>query len=135
MEDDPMSLIDAEMSRLKGLVRVTERERDEARASLNELAEEHERLQARAEVLQSCLTQARIVLEHLAQNLPNQGDRRLAHGAMVASDMHLTDERVAIRKHLATHPLPGMDCDGCPSPRLAAPTGDAGGVEDNADGR
>ncbi len=87
-----MSLIDAEMSRLKGLNRVLTRERDEARQRLVEVdgqREQLETLQAHAEELQFCLTQARIVLKHLRASAVDPGDRRLAEGAMIASDMDI----------------------------------------------
>lgn len=113
-EDDSMSLIDAEMSRLKGEIRVLTRERDERDERISELETRNETLLARADELQFCLTQARIVLEHFSKMLPDFEHRKWAHGAMVASDMNLTDERVARRRHLATHPLPGMTCGQCP---------------------
>jgi hypothetical protein len=115
MGDDPMSWVDAEMSRLKGLLRVTERERDQERERVSELEAQKETLQARSDELQFCLDQARIALDHFSNILPDFEHRKLAHGAMVGSDMNLTDERVAVRKHLATHPLPGMTCPECPA--------------------
>ncbi len=78
MEDDPMSLIDAEMSRLKALLRRAERERDAVET-------ENERLRAHGELLEFCLDQARIVLEHFKKELPDPEHRRLAEGALIAS--------------------------------------------------
>lgn len=51
------------------------------------LAAEVRRLAAHAALLQFCLDQARIVLAHFADNLPELDDRKLAFGALVASDM------------------------------------------------
>lgn len=51
------------------------------------LVAEVRRLTAHAELLQFCLTQARIVLAHFADNLPDLENRKLAFGALVASDM------------------------------------------------
>jgi hypothetical protein len=59
-------------------IAVVEQERDEA-------VTENERISARAEMLEFCLAQARIVLEHFKAELPDPGDRRLAEGALIAS--------------------------------------------------
>lgn len=50
-----------------------------------DLTEEIERLSARAEMLDFCLGQARIVLEHFSVELPDPEHRRVAEGAMIAS--------------------------------------------------
>lgn len=134
MEEDLMSRIDAEMSRLKGLLRISERECRERDDRISELEAQNETLLARADELQFCLTQARIVLEHFSKMLPDFEHRRWAHGAMVASDMNLTDQRVAVRKHLATHPLPGMTCDQCPDQAAPAPEAGARGPAAEGEG-
>jgi hypothetical protein len=82
MEDDLMSLIDAEISRLKGEIRALTRERDTAREQLVIS-------QCRAEELEFCLDQARIVLNHFQVSLTAPDERRLAQGAMIASDMEV----------------------------------------------
>lgn len=56
MEGDPMSMISAEMSRLKGEIRVLTRERDEARAERDDLREQ---IQAVQELREAALDKER----------------------------------------------------------------------------
>ena len=62
------------------------------------LVAEVRRLLARADELQFCLGQARIVLSHFADNLPDLENRKLAFGALVASDMDDPERMAAVAR-------------------------------------
>ena len=58
----------------------------------DELNAEVERLQAHAELLDFCLSQERNVLNHFARVLPDPEHRRIAQGALIASEPPRADE-------------------------------------------
>lgn len=74
-------------SRLSAVERTAAQCPDACSADALSLVAEVRRLTAHAELLQFCLDQARIILSHFADNLPDLENRKLAFGALVASDM------------------------------------------------